>query len=280
VKENKRVMGENTFDRIREFWDRKPCNVANSAAAKGTIEYYDDLNRHRYFVEPHIPGFAKFPFWGEASILGKANVLDVGCGLGTDTISFAKEGACVTAVDISPHSLELAMKGVELYGLGDRVEFYEVNIEEMSQKVPVKSYDLIYSFGVLHHTPNPRKAVEEMIKYANRLTVFKIMLYHRYSWKRLWGFLKYRTLDPARYSESQLDSPITDVYSKREARKLLKGLKILDMKVNFIFPYKISEYKDHRYVKEWYFRYMPNFLFRILEKIFGWHLLISAVKDR
>ena len=81
-----------------------------------------------------------------------------------------------------------------------------------------------------------------------------------------------------KYSEAQIGSPITYRYSKREAKKLFKNfdLDYLKIEKRFIFPYKIKDYKNYEYKKVWYFRFMPKFLFNLLQRTFGWHLLITA----
>src|SRR5689334_18878447 len=106
-----------SIERVREYWDRRPCNLKHSPKAVGTREYFDEVEARKYFVEPHIPEFAEFPRWA-----GK-RVLEIGCGLGTDTINFARNGATVTAVDVSRQSLTLARKRAEVYGLQDRITF-------------------------------------------------------------------------------------------------------------------------------------------------------------
>lgn len=155
--------------------------------------------------------------------------------------------------------------------------------EKLSKVVPVKPYDLIYSFGVVHHTPHPEKVIEEIKKYTHKGTIIKLMIYHRYAWKVLWILLKFGKgafwkLDEliAEHSEAATGSPVTYVYSKTQARKLLKDFKISDIKVDFIFPYSIPQYLKYQYKIVWYFRYLPKGIFRWLETHFGWHLLISA----
>ena len=143
----------------------------------------------------------------------------------------------------------------------------------------VEPYDLIYSFGVIHHSPNPRAIIEELLKYTRPGTVVKVMVYHRFSWKILWMLLAegYGPGFVARHSEAETGCPVTFVYSKNEARKLLSGFGMTDIRVEHIFPYEIPAYRRYIYRKVWYFRHMPRPLFRWLEQCFGWHLLITAV---
>src|SRR5215468_562910 len=174
-----------TVDQVRTYWDQRPCNVRHSPKPVGTREYFEEVEARKYFVEPHILQFADFEHWR-----GK-KVLEIGCGIGTDTINFARHGAMVTAVDLSPQSLELARRRVEVYGLQNQVRFYSGSAEELSSFVPVEAYDLIYSFGVIHHTPHPERVVQQMQSYAKLGTVIKLMVYYRPSWKVFWIVMGY-----------------------------------------------------------------------------------------
>lgn len=267
--------------RVQDYWDKRPCNIRHSPSRVGTKKYFDEVEKRKYFVEPHIPRFAEFKKWK-----GK-NVLEVGCGIGTDTINFARAGANVTAIELSKKSLDLAKKRAKVYGLENRIKFYLANAEQLSDIVPVQPYDLIYSFGVIHHTPDPEKVIDEIKKYTYKNTIIKLMIYHRLSWKVLWILLKFGKgafwkLDEfiAKHSEATTGSPVTYVYSKAQAKKFLKGFKLIDMSVDHIFPYSIPEYTRYQYKKVWYFRYLPKEFFRFLETHFGWHMLITAKVTR
>jgi 2-polyprenyl-3-methyl-5-hydroxy-6-metoxy-1,4-benzoquinol methylase len=264
---------------VRDFWDSRPCNLRHSPKPVGTREYFDEVEARKYLVEPHIPAFAAFPTWR-----GK-KVLEIGCGLGTDTINFARAGAQVTAVDLSARSLALARQRAAAYGL--EVQFYQADAEELTKVVPVQPYDLVYAFGVIHHTPHPRRAITELSHYLHRDSLLKLMVYHRHSWKVLWILLKYGKgafwrLDDlvARHSEAQTGCPVTYTYSCQSVKRLLAGFRILSMQVDHIFPYKISAYTRYRYEKVWYFRGLPGPVFRWLERNWGWHLCVTAKLDR
>jgi len=246
----------------------------------GTREYFDEVEARKYFVEPHILAFAEFARWK-----GK-KILEIGCGIGTDTIRFAQAGARVTAVDLSEESLGLARRRAAVFDLGDRVTFYRADAERLSEVVPVETYDLVYSFGVIHHTPHPGNAIDEIRKYVGPGSVLKMMVYHRYSYKVLWILLRYGKgafwkLDEliARHSEAQTGCPVTYTYSRRSVRDLLRGFTIESAVVDHIFPYSIPEYKQYQYRKTWLFRWMPAPLFRLLETWWGWHLCVTAHMD-
>src|SRR5271166_6947182 len=141
------------FDRtpieaVQQYWDRRPCNIRHSPRPVGSREYFDEVEERKYLVEPHIPVFADFGRWR-----GK-RVLEIGCGIGTDTINFARAGAQVTAVDLSETSIEVARQRAEVFGLEDFVTFVNANAETLDGVPLEPGYDLIYSFGVIHHTPH------------------------------------------------------------------------------------------------------------------------------
>ncbi|MFB3786091.1 MAG: class I SAM-dependent methyltransferase [bacterium] len=267
------------IEAVQQYWNQRPCNIRHSTRPVGTREYFDEVEQRKYFVEPHIPAFAQFERWE-----GK-NVLEIGCGIGTDTMNFARHGAWVTAVDVSENSLQLARQRAQVYGVEDRVRFFHGDAERLSPIVPPEPYDLIYSFGVIHHTPHPERVFQEIRRIAQPGAHLKIMVYHRYAWKVLWILLKYgkgrfwRLSDwVARYSEAQTGCPVTYSYSRRQCREMLaqNGFQVNGIRVEHIFPYRIADYIEHRYVKEWYFRWMPDALFHGLEHRFGWHLCADA----
>ena len=268
------------IQRVQEYWNARPCNLKHSQAKMGTKTYFDEVERRKFFVEPHILSFVDFP-----SVKNK-KVLEIGCGMGTIAMNFARAGALkVTAVDLSEKSLDIAKQRAALYGFTEKIEFYHANAEELSKTVPIQEYDLIFSFGVIHHTPHPERVIQELRSYLSPQGQLKLMIYHRYSWKALWVLCKYCKLQfwklsqsIATHSEAQTGCPITYTYGKKQAKKLLQshGFHPTSLRVEHIFPYKIQEYIQYQYVKVWYFRFMPPRLFKALEHKLGWHLCITA----
>src|SRR5690348_16471524 len=148
-----------SIEQVQEYWDRRPCNIRHSPSPVGTRQYFDEVEARKYFVEPHIPGFAQYERWA-----GK-RVLEIGCGLGTDTMNFARAGANVTAIDLSAKSLELARRRAEVFGLEDRIRFVEANAEHLADHVEPGAYDVVYSFGVIHHSPHPERVLEQVRRH-------------------------------------------------------------------------------------------------------------------
>ncbi len=278
--QDRKFFQETPIERVKQFWNQRPCNIRHSSMPVGTKEFFDEVEARKYFVEPHIPHFAQFKRWRDKK------VLEIGCGIGTDTINFARHGAYVTAVELSEQSLDIARQRAEIYGLHDRIRFYLGNAEELSHFVPIEPYDLIYSFGVIHHTPKPEQVIKQIRHYVLSGSVVKIMVYHRYSWK-VFGILLTHGKGAfwrlpeliAQCSEAQMGCPITYTFKRKEARDLLQryGFQVAEMWVDHIFPYCIPDYVQYHYVRHGIFRWMPQPLFRLLERHFGWHLCVTAV---
>lgn len=265
-----------TIDDVRQYWNRRPCNLRHSTAVIGTRQYFDEVEARKYFVEPHIPAFAAFERWR-----GK-KVLEVGCGMGTDSINFARAGAEVTVIDISSESLALCRQRFDEFGLTAR--FYQGNAEDIDQIVPVEQYDLIYSFGVIHHTPNPGRVIDTLRQYVGPRSELRLMLYSKWCWKTLWILARYSkgrvwrmSQLVAEHSEAQTGCPVTYTYSARDVREgLLKDFTVRSIRKDHIFPYVIGKYVKHEYQRVWYFRWLPAPVFRALERLLGWHMLIVA----
>ena len=253
-----------TIDDVRTYWNDRPCNVRHSPKEVGTREYYDEVEAKRYYAEPHIPDFADFQSWK-----GK-KVLEVGCGMATEGINFARYGAQYTATDLSVESLDLAKKRFEVYN--EEGDFYLGNSEELSSFLPPNTYDLIYSFGVIHHSPRPDRIISQIKQYMNKDSTLKIMLYATDSWKNY--------MIEAGYDqpEAQYGCPIAYTYTKDEVRELLTGFDVT-IEQNHIFPYQIEPYKRGEFVKQPWFEAMPDEIFKVLKKNLGWHLLINATLE-
>lgn len=159
-------------ERVRAFWQAHPCGTRFSDAEMGTREFFERIEAHRYAKEWHIPEAANFA--AERGL----RVLEIGCGLGTDGAQFALAGANYTGVDLTEASIELARKKFELSGL--RGEFRVADAEKLD--FADDSFDLVYSHGVLHHTPDTASAVREIYRVLKPGGRAIVMLYHRGSY--------------------------------------------------------------------------------------------------
>jgi len=254
-----------TLSEVQNYWDSRPCNIRHSKSEIGTRAYFEEVEARKYFVEPHIPAFADFASWK-----GK-RVLEIGCGIGTDAINFARAGAAYTGVELSIASLELTRKRFEVFGLKSH-NLLIGNAEEIADLFPGQIFDLIYSFGVLHHTPSIESSLASIRKISGPETILKIMVYAKNSYKQA-------MIDNGRdQPEAQFGCPIANSFTKGEITELLNvaGFEANNISQDHIFPYKVEPYKNYEYLREDWFQNMPPEVFEILEKSFGWHLLVDA----
>jgi len=254
----------NNIKTVEKFWNNRPCNIRHSNKELGTKEYFDEVEKRKFFVEPHILSFTKFEQWNNKK------VLEIGCGIGTAAINFAKHGATYHGLELSETSLNLTKKRFEVYD--QQGSFYLGNAEKLDKVVPSQVFDLIYSFGVIHHSPNPRKIIKQIAKYMDKTSVLKIMLYSKTSWK---NFMIEAGLDQP---EAQFGCPIAQTYNENEIKILLKEFEIEEIRKDHIFQYNIEEYKKYNYVKEPWFASMPESMIKTLEANLGWHTLVTARK--
>src|SRR5262245_9751461 len=159
-------------DRVRDFWQNHPCGSKFTDAQPGSRLFYEGIERHRYEKEWHIPeaaGFAKTK---------NLRVLEVGCGLGTDGAQFAKAGALYTGIDLTQAAVDLSRRRFELFNL--QGTFRVADAEKLD--FPDNSFDIVYSHGVLHHTPNTQAAIREVHRVLRPGGRALVMLYHRNSY--------------------------------------------------------------------------------------------------
>jgi len=257
-------MTINSIDVVKDFWDQRPCNVRHSKAEIGTMEYFEEVDARRYFVEPHIPNFAEFDKYRGL------RVLELGCGIGTDAIRFAQSGAIYTGIELSPISLDIAKNRFKTYGLKGNLSI--ANVENVGHHFNKGDFDLIYSFGVLHHTPSIETALKSISSIATKSTEIKIMVYAKNSWK---AAMIDAGLDQP---EAQYGCPIANMYSAEEVSGLFNAanLELVSIHQDHIFPYIIDDYKNFIYRKQRYFESMSDEVFDALKTHFGWHLMVCG----
>jgi len=254
------------MEQIINYWNKQPCNIKHSSYEVGTRVYFEEVEKRKYFVESHIPTFAEFEKWK-----GK-KVLEIGCGIGTDAVNFAKHGADYTGIELSNVSLELTKKRFEVFGLTGA--FFNMDAQDLDTLSRVgRDFDLIYSFGVIHHSPNPQKIIDNcLLLLKPDGGMLKLMVYAENSWKKIMidsGLDQY---------EAQSNCPVAYTYTNDQIYRMLHQFRNIDIWQTHIFPYKIPEYKQYVYKKEDWFEHMSEEMFRGLEQRLGWHLCITCEK--
>lgn len=285
-------------DRVRAFWQAHPCGTKFTDAEIGTREFFASLEAHRYAKEWHIPAAADF-----AGARG-LRVLEIGCGVGTDGAQFAEAGADYTGVDLTDAAIELARKRFELFGLKGHFEVADAE----NLDFPNDSFDVVYSHGVLHHTPDIEAAVREIHRVLKPGGRAIVMVYHRGSYNyrvgirvlrragagllkseagiKLINLLTGESIDSlrehaqlAKNGNSSADdflsqstdgagNPLARVYSRREARELFKDFHDVELRTYFL---------NKRFVPV-IGSLLPRAVESALASRWGWHLWIYARK--
>ena len=201
-------------------------------------------------------------------------LLEVGCGLGTDSRQFARLGAKVVAIDLSKSNALISKRGLEAYGLEGEV------IVADAENLPFRdlSFNLVYSFGVLHHTPDTQRAINEIYRALKQGGSTLIMLYHK-GLSYYWIILRYGILSLGllRLPMEKLISrrydhtPLSKMYAKRQAKRLFRQFSQIKFEcLNF------GGIQEHPQLKKLWKLYTR---FPILEKMLGSFLIISAKKE-
>jgi 2-polyprenyl-3-methyl-5-hydroxy-6-metoxy-1,4-benzoquinol methylase len=261
--------------RAREQWSHDPAGAVYGREHEfGSREFFDAVERHRYTEYapwmPAVMGFEKF---------AGARLLEVGCGMGTDLLQFARGGAKVTGIDLTPRSIAISRRHFEVYG--QRGEFAISDCEKLP--FTSESFDVVYSNGVLHHTPDTAGAVRELHRVLRRGGQARVMLYHRGSvayWLQIilrHGLLRGELLrghSPeqimGRYVEVNEGGgcPLVKVFSRSEARKLFSMFCDVSVEVEQLT-------RPELYV---FGRIIPEGMLRFLRQTVGGNVIISARK--
>ncbi|MDQ5845014.1 MAG: class I SAM-dependent methyltransferase [Acidobacteriota bacterium] len=268
------VVLDEDKQRAREQWEQDPCGAVYGRDEEfGTREFFDEVERYRYQEYapwmPEVMGFNRFR--GQ-------RLLEVGCGMGTDLLQFARGGALCTGVDLTPRSIEISRHRFALYGMpgdflltdGERLPF------------PDESFDVVYSNGVLHHTPDTAGGIRELHRVLKPGGIAKVMLYYRHS-LNYWGeMILHRGMlrgELLRRSPEQIMSrwveytekgaePLVKVYSRSQARNLFKDFGEVTFQIEQMTRGELYLLNP----------FIPDKLFRFLRTHFGWNLIITARK--
>ncbi|MEW5691828.1 MAG: class I SAM-dependent methyltransferase [Candidatus Hydrogenedentota bacterium] len=158
------------FAQMKDYWENNLPGPQVTTAPEGTREFFDQIAEHRYSVYKDL--FDEVDF---NSFKGK-KLLEIGCGTGTDAVSFAKAGARVTAIDLTERAIRLTKKRFEVYGL----KYDEIKIvNALHLDFPDNIFDAVYSHGVLLCLPNIQDAIKEIYRVLKPGGITKVMVYNK-----------------------------------------------------------------------------------------------------
>jgi ubiquinone/menaquinone biosynthesis C-methylase UbiE len=255
---------------VREFWDADPCGTRY---LESPVDF-DSHARTRYALEPYIPEFAQF-----AAARG-LKVLEIGVGMGADYLEWLKAGAQASGVDLSSTSLDRARRRCELAGFDPDLRIADAE----HLPFPDNSFDVVYSYGVMHHSPDTAQCLREACRMLKPGGHARIMVYHHPSltgamlWLR-YGIFRGKSLRQTVYQH--LESPGTKTYTQAEAHSMMEGFDDIVMRQVFspgdlLLHQPSARFQSRFYCMVW--KLFPRALVRKFGSRWGLFLLISARK--
>ncbi len=161
------------IDDIQQYWNARIHDLEMTDEPVGTRAFFDDLDEYRFDKLRYLPQLVDF------NGLRGQTLLEVGCGIGTDLVRFARGGALVTGVDLSATAIDLARRNFQEHGL-EPVELRVANAEALPY--PDASFDHVYGHGVVQYTADPARLIRECHRVLKPGGTAVFMVYNRVSW--------------------------------------------------------------------------------------------------
>jgi ubiquinone/menaquinone biosynthesis C-methylase UbiE len=265
--------GDAYKDEVQRQWDRDACGSQYAdETMEGSLEWYLQVENHRY--GSYAPWMHKVMEFG---LHGNEKVLEIGAGLGTDLAQFAKGGALVTDLDLSSGHLEKARKNFELRGL--QGEFHHGDGEHLP--FADNQFDVIYTNGVIHHTPNTNYVIDEIWRVLRPGGKAIVMVYAENSlhyWGVLFGEIGIRRQELETASMGEIMSrhvelsahgskPLVKVYTARQLRRMFNRFTAVH-----ICKRQLTREEQPRWL-----RWLP---LELTGRLMGWNLIVKATKPK
>lgn len=256
---------------VKDYWDAQTCGTQFSQSEKFGRDYFEDIEKDRYSKEPEILEFADFK-----SGQGKV-VLEVGTGAATDFLQWARHCDQLYGIDLTPQSVEHARRRLELYGLKAK-DILVADAEKLP--FPSQMFDIVYSWGVIHHSPDTPKALAEIVRVLKKGGQARIMIYNRHSVLAYFFWIKHALFKGKPFKSiawvlnNHMESTGTKGYTLDEVKKMLENhqVTINELKTYFTYYDKMAR---HSKVLQLFSKILTLFL--PMEK-FGWFLVFKFTK--
>lgn len=268
---------ENSKQAVKDFWNDASCGENLYWKGEHADEKFSNQLKKRYELEPFIIPFASFD-----EQKGK-KVLEIGVGLGADHQMFAQNGAELYGCDLTERAIERTKQRIELLGLKSNLQVADAENLPFSDH----SFDMVYSWGVIHHSPNTQKATDEIYRVLKEHGQARVMIYYKKSmigfmlWFR-YALLRLRPFTSLNYLYSHyLESPGTKAYTIAEAKKLFRNFEDVEIETVLTHGDLLSSKAGQRHegiLLDVARKIYPSWL---IKKIFpknGLFMLISATK--
>jgi len=251
-----------TIDAIQRYWNERIHDLEMTDHPVGTREFFDDLEEYRFDKLHYLPRLVDF------SAYRGRTLLEVGCGIGTDLVRFAQQGAIVTGVDLSSTAIDLAKRNFELRGVA-AAELRVANGEALP--FDDASFDVVYGHGVVQYTADAPRLIGECHRVLRPGGEGIFMVYNRVSWLNALSKLMKVGLEHE-------DAPVLKKYSIGEFRALLAPFTEVRI-VPERFPVKSRLHKGWKGVAfNTMFVGTFNALPRAWVRPLGWHLMAFCRK--
>ena len=198
------VPTETMLDRVKHYWNARIHDLEMTEHDPGTPEFFSDLEDYRFDKLRYLPEVVDFNGYADRELL------ELGCGIGTDLVRFARGGANVTGVDLSETALALAKQNADQAGVTMRLEL--ANGEDLP--FDDSSFDVVYGHGVLQYTANANHMIAECRRVLSHKGTAIFMVYNRISWLNGLSKLMHVELEHE-------DAPVLKKYSIAEFKSLL-----------------------------------------------------------
>ena len=256
----------NVLKEVQNHWEKQSCGTHASESEKFTLDYYEEIEEFRYRHEPFIHEFAQFTRWR-----GK-QVLEVGVGAGSDFLQFIRAGAIADGIDLTEEGIQNTQNRLKVYDLKER-QLEKTSAEKLP--FPDNVYDLVYSWGVIHHTDDTEKAFNEIVRVTKPGGRVKIMLYNRSSLHTWYMFLRYALPKGKIFGGRNWavyhhqESYATKVFTEADVRRMLTDTQYKDLRFS---------YWDQRIRQGAKFEKIRRFLQRICPRKMRWYMAFEFTK--
>jgi ubiquinone/menaquinone biosynthesis C-methylase UbiE len=209
---------EHLKEQVKDYWNQASCGTELTQQQKFSHAYFEEIEQQRYTIEPEIFAFAQF-----TRLQGK-KVLEVGVGAGTDFVQWVRAGAHAHGIDLTQEALDNVKARLDVYNL-KAADLRVADAEHL--QYPNSYFDCVYSWGVIHHSPDMEQCLREIIRVTKPGGTIKLMVYNRHS---LFAFYRYllaglfkgkpfQTISTILFHHQE--SPGTKAYTRKEIKKML-----------------------------------------------------------
>ncbi|NQV09124.1 class I SAM-dependent methyltransferase [Candidatus Woesearchaeota archaeon] len=247
--------------KVKDFWEQHLCNEFYTTKQRGDKDYFADIEKKRYFYHYHLRELFEY-FKRNPEKFKDKSMLEIGCGMGMDSVQLYNCGFKLTSIDITEIAIKIAKQRAKKENL--KINFMLGNAEELEFKN--EQFDFVWSNGVLHHTPRIKQAVDEVYRVLKKGGTAYIMLYAKYS---LVNFVHKLFNIPYEMPKDMKDHcPVVYTFSKKEIRGLFSRFNVVRASKEYPFTY------GFRHIS----MVCPLFLKKWIGKVIGWHYMIKVIK--